>query len=107
MKYIECYFNKLREIKGVQNVMVFNSIGVPVQSTFKENETICSVGLFDDLITRVKRSIQIIDQTDDFASMRLKTKKFEILISKDMDDLYFVAFQRVNGNWNMRNFYIH
>lgn len=84
-------------MKGVQNVMVFNNMGVPMQSTFEENVTICSMGLFDDLITRVKRAIQIIDQTDDFASMRLKTKKFEILITKDLDDLYFVVFQIVNG----------
>lgn len=96
-KYIDRYFRECRRIGGVQNVIVFNSMGIPKQSTFERDETIRAIGLFDDLITKTSRAIQTVHRLDTFASMRLRTRKFEILITKDLDDLYFVVFQNIDG----------
>lgn len=96
-KYIEQYFRKCLRIKGVQNAIVFNSLGVPKKSTFEKAETIRSIGLFDDLIFKVRRAIQLINTDDQFVSIRLRTQKFEIFISLDLDDIYFVIFQNVQG----------
>lgn len=96
-KYIEYYFRKCLRIKGVENAIVFNSLGVPKHSTFESVKTIRSVGLFDDLILKVKRAIHITNPDDQFISIRLRTHKFEIFISKDLDDLYFVIFQNAQG----------
>lgn len=97
-KYIEYYFRKCLRIKGVKNAIVFNSLGVPKHSTFESKITVRSVGLFDDLILKVKRAIHITNPDDQFASIRLHTTKFEIFISKDFDDIYFVIFQNAKGN---------
>lgn len=96
-RYINQYFRRCLEIDGVQNVIVFDSDGIPRQSTYEKSETIRAIGLFDELITKVSRAIQTINHLDSFASMRLRTKKFEIIISKDLDDLYFVVFQNMRG----------
>lgn len=97
-KYIEKYFRKFLRIKGVQNAIVFNSLGIPKHSSFEKSETIRSIGLFDELIFKVKRAIQLINAEDQFVSIRLRTHKFEILISKDLDDIYFVIFQNAKGD---------
>lgn len=97
-QYIKRYFRKCLRIKGVQNAIVFNSLGIPKQSTFDRDETIRSVGLFDDLLLKVKLAIQVIDTNDQFISVRVRTHKFEIFITKDLNDIYFVIFQNANGN---------
>lgn len=84
-------------MEGVQNVIVFNSSGILQQSTFNRNETIRIIGLIDELLLKVKRVIQLINLDDKFLSIRLRTKKFEVFITLDLDDLYFVIFQDANG----------
>lgn len=96
-KYLEHFFRKCLRIKGVQNAIVFNSIGVPKHSTFEHGETIRSIGLFDDLILKVNIAIHMTNPDDQFVSIRLRTHKFEIFISKDLDDIYFVIFQNAKG----------
>lgn len=98
-KYIEKYFRKCLRIKGVQNAIVFNSLGIPLHSTFEKGETIRAIGLLDDLIFKVRRAIQLIHTDDQFVSIRLRTNEFEILISKDLDDIYFVIFQNAKGKY--------
>lgn len=98
-KYIEHYFRKCLRIKGVQNAIVFNSLGIPKHSTFEHRETIRSIGLFDDLILKVNVAIHLTSPDDQFGfvSIRLRTHKFEIFISKDLNDIYFVIFQNAKG----------
>lgn len=97
-KYIKKYYQKCLRINGVQNAIVFNSLGIPKHSTFNRDETIRSVGLFDELLLKVNLAIQIIGNgNDQFISVRLRTHKFEIFISKDLNDIYFVVFQNANG----------
>lgn len=96
-KYIQRYYRKCLRIKGVQNAIVYNSLGIPKHSTFDHSETIRTIGLFDELILKVKRSIQFISPGDEFASIRLRTHKFEIIIAVDLNDVYFAIFQNANG----------
>lgn len=84
-------------MKGVQNAIVFNRFGIPQQSTFNCSETIRIIGLIDELLLKVKRVIQLIKTDDKFVSARLRTQQFEIFITLDLDDLYFVIFQNKNG----------
>lgn len=96
--YIKKYYQKCLRINGVRNAIVFNSLGIPKHSTFNRDETIRSVGLFDELLLKVNLAIQIIGNgNDQFISVRLRTHKFEIFISKDLNDIYFVVFQNANG----------
>lgn len=76
---------------------MFNSLGIPKQSTFDSNETIRAIGLFDELILKVEHAMGLIRSGDQFVSIRLRTRKFEIFIAKDLDDIYFVIFQNAKG----------
>lgn len=76
---------------------MFNSLGIPKQSTFNYSETIRAIGLFDELILKVKHAIELIRNGDQFVSIRLRTHKFEISIAKDLDGIYFVIFQNAKG----------
>lgn len=96
-KYIQRYYRKCLRIKGVQNAIVYNSLGIPKHSTFSRSETIRTIGLFDELLLKVKRAIQIISPGDQLVSIRLRTQKFEIFIATDLNDMYFVIFQSADG----------
>lgn len=78
-------------------MIVFNEAGICLQSTFNPSESIPAIGLFDDLLFRARRAIKLFNRLDDLESMRIKTLKFEILITKDSNDLIFVVFQNVVG----------
>lgn len=90
-------FDKLRNIRGVQHVLVFNAAGILLRTTFNHSEAVPAIGLFSDLIFRARRAIEVFDRCDGLTSMRIKTLKFEILISKDTDDLIFIVFQDAKG----------
>lgn len=84
-------------MKGVQNAIVFNRFGIPQQSTFNRSKTIHIIGLMDEILQKTKRVIQLITPDDQFQSIRLRTQLFEVFITLDLDDLYFVIFQNTNG----------
>lgn len=92
-KYIKRYYRRCLQLNGVQNAIVFNTIGIPHQSTFNRRETVHMIGLIDEILLKVKRVIEIIKPDDTFVSLRLRTHKFEMFITLDLDDLYFVVFQ--------------
>lgn len=80
-------------MNGVQNAIVFNSVGIPHHSTFNRSETVRMIGLIDEILLKVKHVIEHIKPDDKFVSVRMRTRKFEMFISMDLDDLYFVIFQ--------------
>lgn len=98
-KYIQRYYRKCLRINGVQNVIAYSNIGIPKHSTFSHCDTIRAIGLFDDLLLKVNRAIQMISPGDRFVSIRMQTQKFEIFIAADLDDMYFVIFQNANGKF--------
>lgn len=89
-------FRKCLQEKNILNVIVFDVNGIPKQSTINQADTIRHVGLLDELIVKSKRAIQTINHLDDFSSMRIHSRKFEIIITKDVD-LFFVVFQNSIG----------
>lgn len=98
-KYIQRYYRKCLRMNGVKNVIAYNNHGVPKHSSFSHCDTIRAIGLFDELLLKVKRAINIICPGDQFVSIRMQTHKFEIFIAADLDDMYFVIFQKANGNF--------
>lgn len=98
-KYIDHIFDRLRRIKGVENVIVFNTAGVLLQTTFNRSESIPAIGLFSDLIFRATRAMDVLDRNNGLTSLRLKTLKFEILITMDSNDLIFIVFQNAEGTF--------
>lgn len=97
-RYIDMCFKKILEQKGVLNVFVFDEHGVPRKTTIERMETIRHIGLIQEIIIKSKRALQTIDHHNDFHSLRVRSKKFEILVSKD-DNLYFVVYQNAPGTF--------
>lgn len=99
-KYIELCFEQILQQKGVLNAFVFDLNGVPRQSTIEEMETIRHIGLIQEIIIKSKRALQTLDHNNELQNLRVRSRKFEILISKD-DDLYFVVYQNAAGRCEM------
>lgn len=96
--YIEKCFRKLKNKKDVSNILIFNENGIPKKSTMNRMESIRNIGQFENLINKAKQiiSIQNEENVNDFVNIRLKTKKFELIIAKD-DDLYVAVTQSAIG----------
>lgn len=95
-RFIQLCFKQILRQKGVLNAFVFDENGVPRQSTIERMETIRHIGLIQEIIIKSKRALQTIDDHNDFHSLRVRSRKFEILVSKDKD-MYFVVYQNAPG----------
>lgn len=99
-RYIETCFKQILQQKGVLNAFVFDENGVPRKTTIERMETIRHIGLIQEIIIKSKRALQTFDQHNDIQSLRVRTRKFEILVSKD-NDFYFVVYQNAPGTFHM------
>lgn len=104
-KYIELCFKQILQQKGVLNAFVFDENGVPRQSTIERMETVRHIGLIQEILIKSRRAIQTIDPLNDFQSLRMRSRKFEILVRKD-EDLHFVVYQNASGTlpWSLFNY---
>lgn len=99
-RYIELCFKQILQQKGVLNAFVFDDNGVPRQSTIERMETIRHIGLIQEILIKSKRALRTIDPHNDFQSLRVRSRKFEILVRKD-EDLHFVVYQNASGTIHM------
>lgn len=100
-RFIQLCFKQILQQKGVLNAFAFDENGVPRQTTLERMETIRHIGLIQEIIIKSKRALQTIDGHNDFHSLRVRSRKFEILVSKDKD-MYFVVYQDAPGTWHTR-----
>lgn len=91
-RYINECCRRIHQQKFVLEVLVFDSGGVPLKTTLNKDETLRYTGLIQMLIDKSWSAIRKINGEDAFVMMRIRTIKFEIIVSKD-DDLYFVVLQ--------------
>lgn len=97
-KYIDMCFKRCLQTRDVENVIIFDHHGLIRRSTINETDAIRYAGLLDELLLKTKRAIESLNNLDEFVSMRIRSRKFEILITKD-NDLYFVVFQNACGKF--------
>lgn len=96
-KYINTCFKKILQQKFVLDVTAFDLGGTPLKSTMNKDETLRYTGLIEMLIDKSKSTIRKIDSTDEFVLMRIRTNKFEIIVTQD-DQMYFMVFQNPKTN---------
>lgn len=101
-RYVDYCFKKCLRQRGVQHVIVFDCAGIPKKSTMNKTDTIQYVGLFDELICKSKRTIRGVNGTDALTVLRLKSQKYEAIITVD-NDLYFMVFQNAKGKTKTKN----
>jgi len=74
--------------KGVEAVLVYtNSEEIPVRSqpVMEHMDMVHYVGQIAPLIKQVKAMVKSFDTSNDFTSLRLRTKKNEILVSPEKE----------------------
>jgi len=57
------------------------SLGIPIKSTLKEDETIQYCSLFHHLILKTKMAVQELDTTNELTLMRIRSRNNEIMIA--------------------------
>lgn len=91
-RYVRGCFERIRRQDFVLDVLVFDITGVPLKSTMNRDETIRYTGLIEMLIDKSKLTIRKLNENDILEMIRIKTRKFEIIVTQD-DQLYFMVFQ--------------
>merc|ERR1712203_54557 len=74
-------------IKGVIGTIVVNNDGIPIKSTLDNHTTTQYAGLINQLVDQAKAMFREIDSGNDLTFMRLRTKKHEIMVAPDREDL--------------------
>lgn len=92
-RYVKHCFNQIRQQPFVHDVLVFDVAGVPLKSTMDRDETIRYTGLIELLIDKAKLTVRKLDSADELKMIRIKTNKFEIIVTQD-EQLFFMVFQK-------------
>lgn len=75
--------------------MAVNQDGNPIKSTFDVNSTLQFTGMFNQMADKGKNAIKQIEETDELVSLRIQTKKHEIILTPDHMNM-FIVFQGPN-----------
>lgn len=78
-------FKRLIACKGVQGIIVMNSEGIPVRTTFNNNLTILYISQIHGLTAKAKAFVKEMDHANELTFIRLRSHKDEILIAPDKE----------------------
>ena len=92
-RYVKHCFNRIRQQPFVHDVLVFDVAGVPLRSTMDRGETIRYTGLMELLIDKAKLTVRRLYSADELKMIRIKTNKFELVVTQD-EQLFFMVFQK-------------
>ncbi|CAD6190229.1 unnamed protein product [Caenorhabditis auriculariae] len=90
MTDVEETIRRIQSQKGVQGVVVMDSVGRAIRSTLDEEATAQHSALLQQLCEKSKSLIRELDPTNDLTFLQLRTKKNEIMIAPDKEYLLAV-----------------
>jgi len=88
---VEETLKRLQSHKGVQGIIVINSEGIPIKSTFDNTMTVQYSGLITQLSDMARSVVRDLDPTNDLTFLRVRSKKHEILIAPDKEYMLIVV----------------
>uniref|UniRef100_A0A182FX71 Roadblock/LAMTOR2 domain-containing protein n=1 Tax=Anopheles albimanus TaxID=7167 RepID=A0A182FX71_ANOAL len=94
-KYIDLCFERIRQVRLVQQVIIMNVDGLPIRSTLENTEdTVTAAGLYASLKDKAAYFLRTIDPEDEFLMLRVRTRKNEAIISTDPEHgLLYITVQ--------------
>ncbi|KAI6179304.1 hypothetical protein M3Y98_00596000 [Aphelenchoides besseyi] len=92
---VEETVKRIQSQKGVSGVIIMDSFGRSVRSTFDEETTAQHADVLQQLCEKSKNVVKELDQTNDLTFLRLRTRTNEIMIAPDKD--YLVAMSWLFG----------
>lgn len=91
-QYIENCFKEIKKQKQIIGIIAVNQDGNPIKSTFDDKSTLQFTGMFNQMVDKGKSAIKQIEETDELVSLRIQTKKHEIILTPDHKKM-FIVFQ--------------
>ncbi len=87
---VEETLKRLQSHKGVKGVLIMNSDGIPIRSSLSPEETENYAALVSQLAIKAGGVVRTLDETDELAFLRIRSRKQEIMIAPDKDYILLV-----------------
>ncbi len=88
---VEETLSRIQSHKGVRGVLIINSEGVAIRSTFSAPQTASYAGLLSQLVLKARSVCRTIDTMDDLTFLRLRSRNCEIMVAPDKEYLLVVV----------------
>jgi dynein light chain roadblock-type len=88
---VEETLKRLQSHKGVKGVLIMTNEGIPIKSTLSSEDTENYSALISQLASKASGVVRTLDETDELAFMRIRSKKHEIMIAPDKDYILLVV----------------
>ncbi|GAB4817752.1 hypothetical protein N2152v2_004798 [Parachlorella kessleri] len=87
MSTLEESVKRLQSHKGVEGILVINGDGVPIRSTLEHELSVQYAALVTELGQKARSVVKELakDPADDMLSLRIRSKKHELIIVPDLE----------------------
>lgn len=82
---VEETFKRLQSHKGVLGIVVINSDGIAIRSTFENETTVHYAALVSHFTVKARSAIRKLDGENELQFLRIRSKKHEIMIAPEFD----------------------
>ncbi len=82
---VEETLKRVQSHKGVKGVLIMTADGITIRSTMSAEETESYAALVSQLAMKAAGVVRVIDESDELAFLRVRSKKQEIMIAPDKD----------------------
>ena len=83
---VEETIKRLSSHRGVKGILIMNNDGCPIRSNgLSQDETDNYSALVSSLAIKASGVVRSLDETDELAFLRIRSKKHEIMIAPDKD----------------------
>jgi dynein light chain roadblock-type len=87
---VEETLKRVQSHKGVKGVLIMNSDGIPIRSNLPPEDTENYAALVSQLSNKAAGVVRTLDDTDELAFLRVRSKNHEIMIAPDKDYILVV-----------------
>jgi dynein light chain roadblock-type len=88
---VEETLKRVQSHKGVKGVIIMTAEGVCIRTTMSPEETESYSALVSQLAMKAAGVVKVIDESDELAFLRVRSKKQEIMIAPDKDYILVVV----------------
>jgi len=82
---VEETLKRIQSHKGVKGVLIMSSEGIPIRSNLSTEDTENYAALVSQLSLKAAGVVRTLDESDELAFLRVRSKKHEIMIAPDRD----------------------
>jgi dynein light chain roadblock-type len=82
---VEETFKRIQSHKGVIGVVIINSDGIPIRTTFDNDLTVQYAALVSQFTVEARGVVKNLDPEDELKFVRIRSKKHEIMIAPEFE----------------------